>query len=189
MFTQDQPARRINTLNELNTALLRLNPSISGIALSMLEVKGASMPMLDAEIARNTLTLYDGIKRTEALAALKPGVVDLVETYGITFAYDPHGDKHFPGGPDGTKFRGTKAEVNPFIVDMIRPLVGRIRRHANGQNKTYYLTSGPNKYTNGQAMAVQVDYVYSPEKIGYHGYPRDVTAYTLSETLGGPAIP
>jgi hypothetical protein len=39
-------------------------------------------------------------------------------------------------------------------------------------------------------MAVQVDYEFSPvEKITYHGYPRDVTAYVLSTTLGGPEIP
>jgi hypothetical protein len=143
MYTQGNQARQINNLNELNSALLRLKPSISGIALSMLEVKGASPAMLDLVIQTSTLTLYDGMKRTEILAALKPGLTARVQTHPIRYEYDTHGDKHFEGGPAGTKFRGDKNAVNAFLVQKIAPELGRIRRHANGKKQTYYLSDMP----------------------------------------------
>ena len=190
MRTQGQPPMPINNLHELNLAMAKLNPPNTGISVSQLEVKGASLPMLDLEIRANPTTLYNGMKRADVLQALKPGLAARVQTHPITYAYDTHGDKHFEGGPQGTKFQGAKTVVNPFLVQKIAHELGRIRRHANGQKQTYYLSDAPNQYTNGQAMAIQVDYEVSPaEKITYHGYPRDVTAYVLSTSLGGAPIP
>ncbi len=190
MRTQDLPPQQITNLHGLNTALMRLKPSITGIDLSMFQLKGVSAAMLDAEIAANQFSLYDSLKRGDLLAALKPGLTARVATHPIAYAYDPHGDKHFEGGPAGTKFSAAKGVVNPFLQQKVAAHLGRIRRHANGKTKTYYLSEAPNQYTKGMQLAVQVDYEASPvEKITYHGYPRDVVAYVLSETLGGAPIP
>lgn len=189
MFNKDATPQAINNLNELNDELKDLKPSISGIALSMFEVKGANSAMLDHVIANNSTTLYDGIKRGDILQALKTDLTARVNNHPITFTYDVHGDKHFPGGPAGTKFGGVKAVVNPALEALINPHIGRIRRDANGKAQTYYQTEPPQPYTNGQAVAIQVDYTAgSPDGITYHGYPRDVVAYRLSRTLGGTAI-
>jgi hypothetical protein len=190
MFSQDVPTQPIVNLHALNTALMRLQPAISGIALSMLETKGANLAMLDHVIRANPTTLYNGIKRADVLSALKPALVTRVNTQPITYTYDTHGDKHFEGGTAGTKFVGTKQVINPLLVNLISPNLGRIRRDANGNAQTYYLSEPPQTYTNGQQLAIQVD--YSPglvETITYHGYPRDVTVYVLSRALGGAPIP
>ena len=190
MFSQDQPPLPINNLHTLNTALMRLQPQITGLSLSMLETKGANLVMLDAVIAAAAVTLFNGMKRADVLAALKPALAARVNTQPITYTYDTHGDKHFDGGPAGTKFVGTKITINPLLVAKIAPFLGRIRRDANGRATTYYLSDGPTNYTNGQQLAIQVDYTPGPpETITYHGYPRAVTAYVLSKTLGGAPIP
>src|SRR5690606_21145057 len=124
MFSQDRPPQPITTLHQLNAALLRLQPSITGIDTSMLVVRGVSLPMLNDEIRTNALTLYNGIKRTEVVGAMQGGLAARVNTHPIAFVYDTHGDKHFPGGPQGTKFSDGKDVVNPFLVQLITPLVG-----------------------------------------------------------------
>jgi hypothetical protein len=157
----------------------------------MLEVKGANLAMLDLEIHANGLTLYNGISRAEVLAALKPGLTARVNTHPITYSYDTHGDKHVPGGPAGTKFTASRLVVNPTLETKIAAQLGRIRRHANGAKRTYYLTDVPTPHTNGQDLCIQVDYEPWPaEKITYHGYPRGtVTVKGLAVTLGGAPIP
>ncbi|MGC2657185.1 MAG: hypothetical protein WA324_04340 [Bryobacteraceae bacterium] len=155
----------------------------------MLETKGVTVAIMNHAIAANPMILYNGMKRSEVLTALKTGLVALVNTHPLTYTYDTHGDKHFPGGPAGTKFTGTKLQVNPLLVALITPELGRIRRDANGSAQTYYLSSTPMMYTNGQQLAIQVDYVPGPpETITYHGYPRAVTGYVLSRALGGAPI-
>jgi len=171
---------------------MRLMPQITGIDLSMLQTKGANLLMFDFVIANNATTLYNGIKRGEILTALRPALATRVNTHPLPLTYDVHGDKHFPGGPPGTKFTDTKAVINPLLVAMITPHTGRIRRDANGKNQTYYLSMPQQPYTalNGPELAIQVDYLAGPpDSITYHGYPRDVHAFVLSRTLGGLPIP
>jgi hypothetical protein len=188
MFSQDQPAQQINDLHTLNAALMRLD--ITGIDRSMLQTRGATIAILNAVIAASPFTLYERIKRSDVIDAIKPALALAVNNTPIAFTYDTHGDKHFPGGPAGTKFTGTAAVINPQLVNIIRPQVGRIRRDANGTKQTYYLTTGVQTYTNGQQLAIQVDYeVGPPEQITYHGYPRAVAVIGLSRTLGGVPIP
>ena len=69
MFMQ---STRIVNLHGLNTALMRLQPSISGISLSMLEKKGASLAMLDQVIVEDQTSLFNGMKRAAIITALKP---------------------------------------------------------------------------------------------------------------------
>jgi hypothetical protein len=190
MFSQDVPAVPLTTLDTLNAALMRLQPSISGIGSAMLEVPGMSTTMLNAEIAGNPFTLYNGVKRADVLNALRPGLANRVNNDPINFVFDQHGEKHFPGGPPGTKFTAGQAIVNPILTGMINPHRGSIRRHANGQVKTYYLTAPAIAHSDGATIAIQVDYTPDPESIGFHGYPRaNLAVFRLSETLGGPAIP
>ncbi|UAJ08652.1 hypothetical protein [Polymorphobacter megasporae] len=192
MRDNKQPATVLNTLHDLNSALLKLTPSITGIDTSMLQVPGITIAMLNAEIAANTAALWDGMQRPEVINALKPGLINRVNTTPITMTYDVHGDKHFPGGQPGTKFpvaAHQKAQVNTAIRALIDPVKGRIRRDAKGKNQTYYLTERPTTYTGAMSLVVQVDYIASPESIGYHGYPSaNVPIYTISRTLGGVAI-
>jgi len=188
MFSQDQPPQQLNSLTTLNFALLRLDPSISGIALSDMQTTGANVPIFDFVIGADATTLYNGIKRGELIRILQPALAARVNTHSITLTYDTHGDKHFPGGPPGTKFTAGKTVVNPVLETLIRAQIGRIRRDANGRSQTYYLSERPNQYTNGESFAIQIDYTASPEGITYHGYPRDVRVYVLSRTLGGVAI-
>jgi hypothetical protein len=192
MFSQDIPQRPITDLNQLNAALMRLNPSISGISVSMFQTRGVTLPILNAVIAASPLTLYHGMKRAEVLDALKAPLANAVNTHAITFTYDTHGDKHFPGGPPGTKFTGSKLTVNPQLVALIQPEVGRIRRDANGRNQTYYLTVTPKPYSNGMSVCIQVDYSVglTTEGITYHGYPdSSVHVHVLSRTKGGTPVP
>src|ERR1035438_1343518 len=104
MFTHDALPQRITNLNSLNVELMKLNPSITGLSLSMLETKGSSLAMLDFVIANSQMTMFNGIKRGDILAALKAPLAARVISAPITFTYDTHGDKHFPGGDAGTKF-------------------------------------------------------------------------------------
>jgi len=190
MFTQDVPAKAIANLNDLNAALMRLNPSISGISVSMLETKGATLAMLNTAIAANNTNLYNGMKRAELLTALKAPLAPMVNTFATTFHYDNHGDKHFPGGPPGTKFAMGKATVNPALETLIGAQLGRIRRDANGQNQSYYYTLGVQPYSGGKNVCIQVDYTAGPpDSITYHGYPdASVVVLVLSRSKGGPAI-
>jgi len=190
MFSQDQPPQQITSLHLLNTALLRLTPSITGIDMSMLQTKGANRAMLDAVIAANATTLYNGIKRADILDAIKTPLAAAVNTHPITYAYDAHGDKHFPGGPAGTKFTQGKAVVNPALQVLIGAQLGRIRRDANGKAQTYYYPLAAQGYTNGMPLCIQVDYAPGPpETITYHGYPdAGVVVLVLSRAKGGAAI-
>lgn len=194
MRDNKQPATVLNTLHDLNTALLKLTPSITGIDTSMLEVQGVTLSMINAEIAAKPAALWDGMKRAEVINALKPGLINRVNTTPIPMNYDVHGDKHFPGGGSkGTNFPvaiSQKAQVNAAIRALIDPLKGRIRRDAKGKSQTYYLTERPTTYTGRMSLVIQVDYIATPESIGYHGYPSDnVHIYTLARTIGGAAIP
>jgi hypothetical protein len=195
MYNKIPPGGAISDLTQLNQALMRLEPAISGIDSGMLGVRGATLAMINDEIANNVLTLYDGIKRADVLKAIGPGVTERVDTHPITTCTDDvHGDKHFPGGLAGTKFTvgagaNAKKDVNEFLKRMILPLRGRIRRDANGTTQPYYLTERPNDYTNGQNLVIQVDYVASRDAITFHGYPdANVRVYSLSRTKGGQHI-
>lgn len=191
MFDKDRKTR-LNTLAALNAALNRLSPPIPALTLAGVGGPGATIEMLDSCIAADNTNLYDSMTATD-LPDLATPLGQLVDDLPITFQYDPHGDKHFPGGPPGTKFvmgTATKNTVNTYLENKINPLRGRIRRDANGVARTYYLTEGPGLYTGQMGLTVQVDYSPSPEKITFHGYPdAGVNVYGLSRTKGGPAIP
>lgn len=191
MFDKDN-STRLNTLAALNAALGNLNPPIQALTLVGMVAPGATTAMLDSLIAADNTNLYDSMTAAD-LPDLATRLRALVNTYPIAFQYDTHGDKHFPGGPPGTKFVmgiANKATVNTYLQNKIDPLRGRIRRDANGIARTYYLTEGPGQYTGSKKLTVQVDYTPSPERITFHGYPDDsVTVYSLSRTKGGPAIP
>lgn len=191
MFDKDN-STRLNTLAALNAALGQLVPPIQALTLVGMGAPGATTAMLDSLIEADNTNLYDSMTADE-LPDLKTPLRALVNTHPITFEYDPHGDKHFPGGSPGTKFvmgKANKATVNTYLQNKINPLRGRIRRDANGILRTYYLTEGPGQYTNGKKLTVQLEYTPSPEKITFHGYPDDsVTVYSLSRSKGGTAIP
>ncbi len=186
---------RLNTLAALNTALGNLNPPIDARTLVGMVAPGATTAMLDAVIADDNTVLYDSMDARD-LPDLATPLRERVNTHPIKFEYDPHGDKHFPGGQKSdSKFvmgKATKATVNDYLRDMIKPLVGRIRRDANGIARSYYLTVVPGVYTAPSSLTVQVDYVpeSQSEKIVFHGYPdASVIRHSLSRTKGGQAIP
>lgn len=191
MFDKDN-STRLNTLAALNAALANLNPALPALTLVGMAAPGATTAMLDSLVAADNTNLYDSMTAAD-LPDLATPLRALVNTHPITFQYDPHGDKHFPNGPKGTKFvmgNATKGTVNTYLQNKIDPLRGRIRRDANGVTRTYYLTEGPGQYTGAMKLTVQVDYTASPEKITFHGYPdAGVTVYSLSRTKGGAAIP
>lgn len=189
MRDHKQPPGVINDLNQLNIAMTRLTPAITGISSSMLEVPAATAPMLNAEIAANTLTLYNGMKRADILTKLKPGLTARVNTTAMAYSYDVHGEKHFPGGPKGTKFNAGKDVVNPILQALIDGQRGRIRRDAKGTKQSYYLTSGAIPQSGGSNICIQVDYLPHPELITFHGYPDDgVVVLSLSRQKCGVAI-
>ena len=191
MFDQDQRTQ-LRTLAELNGAINRLATPIPALTLVGMAVPGATNDMLNEVIAADKTALYDTMGVDE-LPDLATPLGRLVDSYPIAVEYDPHGDKHFPGGRGGSRFAmGTddKSTVNTYLQNKIDPLRGRIRRDANGHTRTYYLTEAPDKYTGQNKLTVQVDYIFSPEKICFHGYPdSSVTVYSLSRTKGGSAIP
>lgn len=189
MFDKDH-STPLTTLAALNAALNALNPPVPALMLVGMGAPGATVAMLDSLIAADNTNLFDSMTAAD-LPDLATPLRQLVSTYPIAFQYDTHGDKHFPGGPPGTKFvQGSKAAVNPYLQNKINLLRGRIRRDANGVTRTYYLTEGPGQYTGTMKLTVQVDYTPSPEKITFHGYPdNSVTVYSLSRTKGGAAIP
>lgn len=190
MFDKDA-STKITTLVALNAALGQLNPPAGPLLLVGLAAPGASSAMLDLVIAADNTNLYDGLALADL--DLAPALRNQVNHQPITFQYDTHGDKHFPGGAKGTKFvmgTASKQTVNTFLQNKINALRGRIRRDANGANRTYYLTEAATTYTGGKSLTVQIDYVAAPEKIVFHGYPDDgVVIYSLSRSKGGPAIP
>lgn len=181
----------INNLTELNNALFKLNPQITGVSLSMFQTPGATLSMLNQAISQNYLVLYNGIKRSDIVNALKAPLATLVNTHPVTaYNYDTHGDKHFPGGTPGTKFSAGSNVVNPQLIALIQPNVGRIRRDAKGKNQSYYLTTTGIPQCGGKDLTIQVDFDFESDTITYHGYPDDnVINYSLSRTKNGAAIP
>lgn len=188
---RDKNYTAFNNLQALNNALRELNPPIDPIDLRSLEVPGANNLLLDRAIETADIVLYDNITQKEVLDDLKPVLERIInERDVVNYKYDPHGDKHFRGGPPGTKFTADKDTVNPLSIDLIRPQIGRIRRDANGRNQTYYLTAQKNAYSNGMDITVQVDFDFRSDTITFHGYPdKGVKKYVLSRTKGGEAIP
>ena len=181
---------KLNNLNDLNTALFKLKPQITGIDMSMLGAPGATLAMLNAVISLNTTVLHDGVTRATLLSALKPALLAQVNTRAASaYTYDTHGDKHFPGGSDGSKFNAGKSTVNPKLAALIAPQLGRIRRDAKGHNQSYYFTLHGITECAGKDLTIQVDYDATKDSIMYHGYPdASVTTYSLSRSKGGSAI-
>jgi hypothetical protein len=188
-FTYGKDAKRAYTLANLNTKLAALTPAVT--ALTLADFGNPTAEVLDTVITANESRLYDSISRetviaffTDELAAATPAPV------AITYAYDTHGDKHFPGGKKGTKFTDGKSVINPLLEAIIAQNLARITTNAAGANQTYYYTSaGITQCPTGHALVIQIDYEHAANKITYHGYPdRSVTAYTLSRTKGGTAI-
>ncbi len=190
MIGKDQKTK-IETLNDLNTALLKLSPSITGIDSSMFQMPATTLAMMNAVIKADTTVLRDGITRAEILNKLKPALLIQINTRPASaYTYDTHGDKHFPGGSDGSKFTKDKSTVNPKLVAFITPVLGRIRRDAKGKNQSYYLTNAGIPECGGKHLTIQVDFNYANDSIMYHGYPdASVTVYSLSRAKGGTAIP
>jgi hypothetical protein len=192
MLDKDQ-STRITTLSELNDAMRKLTPEITGISVDMLERKGANRYFLNMAIANSYSSLYDGITRADILEALRPELEAVIDTQPTTFSWDSHGAKHFPGGPDGTKFTSSKEDVNPVVEPIIAAEIGRIRRNANGANANYYLTHGgigynPSDYPD---TTIQVDFIFSEDdqdRVEYHAYPDNVNNYSLSRDKGGADI-
>jgi hypothetical protein len=181
---------QITTQVDLNAALQRLNPQVRGMTQVQYEARGATPQMLDAAIADSNLNLYNSMSRGELLRNLRPLLDNHVTNDPATYAYDPHGDKHFPGGPAGTKFNGTKGAVNPQLIALIEAEIGRIRRDASGNNQTYYYTLAGIPECGNLALTIQVDYTYLGDTITFHGYPdAGVLVYSLSRVKNGGPIP
>jgi len=192
MFDKDQRTV-LNTLTELNDAMRKLEPEITGISSDMLETPGTSLRFLNQAIAQDQSSLYDTISRADILTTLRPTLAQIIDTEAPTFVYDTHGDKHFPNGPAGTKFTAGRDTVNPILEGIILPEIGRIRRNADGANATYYLTqAGIDQCPEGHDLTIQVDFIYNEygiDTISYHGYPDDsVTRYSLARDKGGTDI-
>jgi hypothetical protein len=180
----------INNQAALNAALLLLNPPVRGMIPAQYQARGATPQMLDAAIAASNFNLYDGMSRGELLRELRPRIDHEVTNTAANYAYDPHGDKHFPGGPPGTKFNGGKAAVNPQLVALITAQIGRIRRDASGNNQSYYYTLAGIPECGGNDLTIQVDYIYAGDIVTYHGYPDNgVVNYSLSRVKNGAGIP
>jgi hypothetical protein len=181
--------KELTTLHELNTAINQLTPPISGIDLSMFQVPGINRKIVDTAIQLCKNSLYDGMKRKEILEFLKTALEEQVSTSPINYAYDTHGDKHFPGGPPGTKFTANKNVVNPKLVNLITSYKGHIRRDANGKDQTYYFTGQAIPESLGKNITIQVSFCYDSDTLTYHGYPDDgVTRHGLSRVKNGPEI-
>ncbi|MEM9340696.1 MAG: hypothetical protein AAGA66_18325 [Bacteroidota bacterium] len=180
----------ITTQAALNAALALLNPPVRGMIPAQYQARGATLQMLDAAIAASNLNLYNGMSRGELLRELRPLIDHEVATTAATYTYDAHGDKHFPGGPPGSKFNAGKGVVNPQLVALITAQIARIRRDANGNNQSYYYTLPGIPACGGDDLTIQVDYSYAGDTVTYHGYPDDsVVAYSLSRVKSGAAIP
>lgn len=179
----------LTNLTELNNALFKLNPQITGVSLSMFQVPGANNTMLNLAIQQNNSVLYDSMKRKDVLDALRIPLTNLVNNHPSTYNYDPHGAKHFPGGPAGTKFTAGSGVVNPQLVALIQPEIGRIRRDARGNNQSYYFTAAGIAQCGNSDLTIQVDFDFASDSITYHGYPDNgVVVYALSRTKNGAAI-
>jgi hypothetical protein len=193
VFDQDNSTVLTN-LGELNDALRKLNPEITGISSDMLETPGNSVRFLNLAITQNQTSIWNGMTRGELLDLLRPTLVNVINTEVPNFTYDPHGEKHFLGGPPGTKFTAPKGTVNPILEQILLANIGRIRRHANGVKTTYYLTqAGIAQCPPGHSLTIQLTFDYSDygtDTIDYHGYPDDsVTTYSLATSKGGTDIP
>lgn len=180
----------LNDLGSLNEALSRLTPPVDPITLGdFAHVRGITPHMLDSAIERDKNTLYDSIDKADVIGFYAVALENLVNTLPPAFEYDTHGDKHF-GGKIGTNFTAGKGVVNHAIEELIAPLIGRIRRDANGHNQTYYLTAPAIAHCpKGYNLTVQIDYVYAGDRVCYHGYPDDnMRKFVLSRSKGGEAI-
>lgn len=180
---------QINNDAQLQVALGNLVPPVRGMIAAQYEARGATPAMLNAAIAASNLNLYDGMSRGELLRELRPRVDHEVANTAATYHYDPHGDKHFPGGPPGTKFTAGAAVVNPILRQIIAAQIARIRRDAHGHNQTYYYTLAGIPQCAGRDLTIQVDYNYAHDSITYHGYPDDgVLNHSLSRNKNGAPI-
>jgi hypothetical protein len=185
----DTNNKQLLNLHDLNEALKNLKPSIAGIDLSMLGVPGINRNMMNIAVKTCQEHLYHGIKRQDVISLLKKLCNNLVETTQAEYIYDTHGDRHFPGGPPGTKFLSGKTVVNPKLEEIINPHIGQIRRDANGKEQSYYLTKSGIPECGNSNLTIQVDFNAATDTITYHGYPdNNVTKYVLSRTKTGPSI-
>ena len=180
----------LKTLTDLNNALNKLVPQITGISSDMLSVKGFNLNILNAAIANSNFHLYDKMTRSEVLTELNTALPALVNSYPINYIYDTHGDKHFTGAGGASRFTSPAAVVNPKLVSIIASDLGSIRRDAAGSNQTYYYTGDAIPECGAiKSLTIQIDYCFSPESITYHGYPdAGVITNTLSRTKNGTAI-
>lgn len=186
----DKYHQPITTQVNLNAALSQLVPPVRGMIPAQYRARGATLQMLDNAIAASNHTLYDTMSRGELLRNLRPLIDNEVTTTVANYVYDNHGDKHFPGGPPGTKFNGNKNHVNSQLETLIAVQIGRIRRDAKGHDQTYYYTLAGITECGNKALTIQISYTYNDDTITYHGYPDDsVIAYSLSRTKNGVAIP
>jgi hypothetical protein len=191
----DATGGAINTLTELNNELRHLTPEVSGVSIDQFEVPGVHWSLMNAAIAANNTHLFNGMRRRDVLSAanLRTDLRNRVNITAPTYSYDPHGNKHFPGGPPGTKFNGTRLVVNPQIEGLITAEIGRIRRHARGRNTNYYFTIADNIHGIAECLddlTIQITYKAAADEIEYHGYPdNNVLAYSLATAKNGVNIP
>jgi hypothetical protein len=182
---------QLGTVGALNAALGALTPPVAAIGLADFPAAiGASAAMLDRVIAGNTDMLYDTLTRAEVIAFYAAALLTERDTSQPRFDYDSHGDKHFPGGPKGTKFTAGKGTVNPILEGILGAEIGRLRANANGAKTLYYYT-GPaiGECPAGHILTIQLDYDPATDTLGYHGYPdRFDGAHSLSRAKGGAAI-
>jgi hypothetical protein len=181
---------QLNSLASLNAALALLNPVVAAVTLAGVGVAGATAAMLDQVIAANKETLYDQIGQADVIAFYYGALATAVDTQPPTYSYDTHGNKHFPGGPSGTKFSASKETVNPQLESLILAQIGRIRRDAAGAKTNYYYTLAGITQCRGKDLVIQINYNPATDTIDYHGYPDDnVQVRSLSRDKGGQAIP
>ena len=101
MFDKDNHTQ-IQNFIQLNAKLAELVPALVPHNLATFATLGANTAMLDAAIGASNFNLYNSLTSADLVLALQTPLAALVNTHPAVFQYDTHGDKHFPGGPQGT---------------------------------------------------------------------------------------
>lgn len=178
---------KISNLVELNAALAQLKPPVPALTLPLMNVPHATAVMLDEVIEADKNYLYDELTQPEVIDYYTVPLQTKVNahlTRPLNFLYQDHGNKHFFGGPKGTKFIGAKGTINAAFETLIQNHSREIRTAATNKFDLILPTDGtcPAKDDNRRpvrCIKIQLAYDADADRVEYHGYP-----YHVDEPLG-----